>query len=160
MEGTFQDRSLIADFHLFLTDNALLLADHIGMHFSLEVRPPFLHQRFVDFAFTIPFQYKLRNRTGKYIMRQAYQDCLPDRVISQKKVGVVSPLGSLFRGPLRDYVLDTLTSDDIRSIAFINYQQVRHLITDHMDGKEDHGYILWCLIYLVRWDYLHRKIFK
>jgi len=157
VDGSFEDRALYADFRLFLEDNALLAADHLAMHFSLETRSPFLHQEFVEFAFQIPYQYKLKGGTTKYILRKAFAQSLPESTVKRKKLGVVAPLGQLFRYQLKEFVMDTLSGVNISSIPFLRPAAVEQVLGDHFSGRADNGYKIWCLIYLVTWDAQFRR---
>jgi len=154
VEGSFDDRALYGDFKLFLGDNALVAADHLAMHFSLETRPPFLHQEFVEFAMRIPFHFKLRGRETKHILRQAFADKLPPQTAKRQKQGVVAPMGELFRGPLKEYAGDTINSDVMSGLPFFRPGALGEVVDDHMAGRSDNGFKIWCLIYLAEW---HRQ---
>ena len=47
----------------------LLQGDHISMSQSIEVRYPFLNNELVNFCFSLPNNYIVRDNFGKYIMR-------------------------------------------------------------------------------------------
>ena len=104
--GSYDNRTLYDDFRSFLTDNALLIADHLSVHYFVEVKSIFLHQEFVKFAFRIQFRYKLKRRTTKHILRKAYEGRLPRNSLRRKKHRVVAPLNVLFQLPLRVHVTD------------------------------------------------------
>ena len=66
--------------------------DRNSMTFSIEARVPFLDADFASFAIGLPFSYKLRDGISKWIMREALQDVLPDRIVSRyDKMGFVTP---------------------------------------------------------------------
>lgn len=67
-------------------------ADRMGMHFSLELRVPFLDVDMIDLSMKIPPELKIREHNGakieKWILRMAFQDTdyLPDDILWRYKV--------------------------------------------------------------------------
>ena len=52
-----------------------------AMGVPVEIRCPFLDYRIVDFAFTLPLSYLIRDGWLKWILRQAVKDILPEEVV-------------------------------------------------------------------------------
>jgi asparagine synthase (glutamine-hydrolysing) len=148
-DASLQDQFLYADLQMFCIDNANMLLDSMSMAFSVEVRPPFLSKRFVEFAFRVPYQLKLRGSTTKYALRAAYSKRLPDYVTKLKKSGLVSPLAQLIRGPLRS--LTETTFDEARHHESLNHSAIDELLREHLSGRKDHGYPLWVILNYLRW---------
>ncbi|VBB43828.1 Asparagine synthetase [uncultured Desulfatiglans sp.] len=67
-------------------------ADRMGMHFSLELRVPFLDVEMIDLSMKIPPELKIREHNGakieKWILRKAFEDTdyLPDDILWRYKV--------------------------------------------------------------------------
>ncbi|MFA5367480.1 MAG: asparagine synthase-related protein [Dehalococcoidia bacterium] len=61
--------------------------DRLNAANSYESRTPFLDARVMDFSLKIPLQYKIHgnDQTGKWILRQAFEGCIPDHIIYQTK---------------------------------------------------------------------------
>ncbi|MDO8515435.1 MAG: asparagine synthase (glutamine-hydrolyzing), partial [bacterium] len=55
--------------------------DHNSMAFSIESRVPFLDYRLVEFVFSLPSEFKIRNGWNKWIMREALKDILPEKIV-------------------------------------------------------------------------------
>ncbi|MDP9314409.1 MAG: asparagine synthase (glutamine-hydrolyzing) [Chloroflexota bacterium] len=72
--------------------------DRLNMHFSIESRSPFLDYRVVDFAFSLPDSFKIRQMDDsrvltKYILRKAFEDIVPKTIVYREdKVGFPSPV--------------------------------------------------------------------
>jgi asparagine synthase (glutamine-hydrolysing) len=68
-------------------NTALQRLDRLNAANSYESRTPFLDARVMDFSLKIPLQYKIHGeeRTGKWIVRQAFEGCLPEHIIYQTK---------------------------------------------------------------------------
>lgn len=59
--------------------------DRMSMAHSLEVRVPFADYRLVEYAFNIPYHFKLLNGREKGLLRESLKGILPDSVIERKK---------------------------------------------------------------------------
>jgi len=92
------------------------LGDRVEMAHSIEGRVPFLDHKLVEFAFALPVSLKLRNGSGKYILRQAVLNRLQagSRV---KKRPFLAPstqtLGLGKRGETMDHYLERKTVKDV-----------------------------------------------
>lgn len=135
----------------YLPDDILAKCDRMSMAHSLEVRPPFLDHRIVEFAASLPDNFKLRGRTLKYILRELMRDKLPRQVIRRKKEGFDIPVHDWFRGPLRALLLDTLSEEAIRRHGLFRPGKVRALVEAHLARRANLGYHLWGLLILHLW---------
>ncbi|MBM3990195.1 MAG: asparagine synthase (glutamine-hydrolyzing) [Planctomycetes bacterium] len=86
----------------FMPGAILQKVDRMSMAASLEVRPPLLDRRIVEFAARVPLELKIRGRTGKYLLRQAGRDLLPKAVYSHRKQGFALPLQRWFNAEFWD----------------------------------------------------------
>jgi len=66
--------------------------DKMSMAASLEARTPFLDQKVVEWASTLPINFKLKGNTEKYILRMAMKDVLPPQILKRKKKGFGTPV--------------------------------------------------------------------
>jgi len=68
-------------------NTALQRLDRLNAANSYESRTPFLDAKVMDFSLKIPMQYKIHGeeQTGKWIVRQAFEGCLPEHIIYQTK---------------------------------------------------------------------------
>ena len=68
-------------------NTALQRLDRLNAACSYESRTPFLDAKVMDFSLKIPLQHKIHGeeQTGKWIVRQAFEGCLPDHIIYQTK---------------------------------------------------------------------------
>ncbi len=68
-------------------NTALQRLDRLNAANAYESRTPFLDAKVMDFSLKIPIQYKIHGeeQTGKWILRQAFEGCLPDHIIYQTK---------------------------------------------------------------------------
>ncbi len=148
-EFSFSAQSLYADFFLFCNENANMMVDNLSMAFSLEVRPPFLTKRFVEFAFNIPYNIKLKGNITKYCLRKAYSKNLSKRIVNSKKSGLVSPVSQLIRGPLKDMIYDTFAGAS--KYGYLNKPYIDRLLSDHMSGRKNYAFHIYLLFTFMRW---------
>ena len=68
-------------------NTALQRLDRLAAANSIETRTPFLDAKVVDFCLKIPIDCKIHGpeQVGKWILRQAFEGCLPDHIIYQPK---------------------------------------------------------------------------
>jgi asparagine synthase (glutamine-hydrolysing) len=144
-------RFLEFDQQYYLADDILYKVDRISMAHSLEVRPPFLDDRIVDFANRLPDDFKLHGSESKYILRRLMQDKLPHSVLHRPKIGFDIPIHEWFRGVLRPLLLSTLTEDAVEASGLFHWPYVRRLLDDHLERRANLGYHLWGLLVLLIW---------
>jgi len=68
-------------------NTALQRLDRLVAANSIETRTPFLDARVMDFCLKIPLECKIHGeeQTGKWVLRQAFEDSLPEHIIYQTK---------------------------------------------------------------------------
>jgi len=150
-EGGGLQRYLDFDQRYYLPDDILYKVDRISMAHSLEVRPPFLDQRIVDFAAGLPERLKLRGSTSKYVLRRLMMDKLPRAVLQRPKIGFDVPIHEWLRGALRPLLLDTLSQEAVLASGLFHWPAVKLLVNAHLERKANHGYHLWGLMVLLIW---------
>jgi len=102
--------------------------DRMMMGNSVEGRFPFLDHRIVEFASTIPPQYKLNVLNEKYILKEAYKDVLPDSIIKRDKQPYRAPIHQCF---LQNDGLDTdgvLSKSKLDEFGYFNSKLVNKLL--------------------------------
>jgi asparagine synthase (glutamine-hydrolysing) len=144
-------RMLYFDTKTWLVDDLLIKADRMSMAASLELRVPFLDYRLVEFAATIPARYKIRNGSGKHLLKKMMEPILPREIISRKKMGFPTPLKIMFQGELYSYACDLLLSSTAHTASYFSRTRVEELIYEHKAGKVDHHRLLWQLVVLEQW---------
>lgn len=75
-----------------LPNNMLVKVDRMSMANSLEVRAPFLDFSLFKASAELPDEFLIRNGIGKYVIREAMKDELPDEVFNHPKQGFNLPL--------------------------------------------------------------------
>src|SRR5450432_1138250 len=144
-------RYLTVDQSYYLPDDILYKTDRMSMAHSLEVRPPFLDHRIVEFAASLPQRHKIHGTKQKHVLRELMRGKLPEMVLTRKKTGFDIPTHDWFRGTLRGLLMDTLTPDAIAATGIFDARAIQALIRDHMERRTNAGYHLWGLLTLFLW---------
>ena len=68
-------------------NTALQRLDRLNAANSMESRTPFLDTKVMDFCMKIPLEHKIHGaeQSGKWVLRQAFEGCLPEHIIYQTK---------------------------------------------------------------------------
>ena len=127
----------------FLADDILAKVDRMSMAHSLEVRPPFLDHRIIEFANSLPAEMQVNGSRQKVILKELMRDKLPPSILSRKKVGFDIPAHEWLRGPLRSLMLDTLLAGCSEHADLFQSQAIQELIARHLERRENVGYHLW-----------------
>lgn len=144
-------RVLYINYTTYLPNDLLVKMDRCTMANSLEARSPFLDTALVEYVATLPDELKLRGGQTKVILKEAFLDLLPPEISTRGKMGFGVPLGTWFRGPLREYLLDHLLDPSARYRTYLSSSFVRSVVDRHMAGQSDASLKLWTLLCFERW---------
>ena len=146
-ERDFATQMMLVDTLTYLPGDILTKVDRASMSVSLETRVPLLDHPLVEFAMSLPSRLKIRQRGGKWILRQAISGLVPRVVLERPKHGFSMPIGRWMRGSLRHRV-DSLLRDAAPVKEFVDGTALRRIITEHRVGRRDHSPLLWRLLML------------
>jgi asparagine synthase (glutamine-hydrolysing) len=144
-------RFLWFDQKYFLPDDILNKSDRMSMAHSLEVRPPFLDHRIVEFAASLPAALKIRGSEQKVILKELMRGKLPASVLRRKKVGFDIPAHDWLRGPLRSLMSDVLLDGASNYASLFRRDVIETYIRQHLERQVNVGYHLWGLMVLFLW---------
>jgi asparagine synthase (glutamine-hydrolysing) len=139
------------DQRTYLTDDILMKVDRMSMAHAVEVRPPFLDHRIVEFAAGLPSSFKLRGSQQKVILKQLMAKKLPQSILTRAKTGFDIPVHDWFRGPLRSLLLETLAEGVATHGDLFRKDAIDDLVRKHLERKQNLGYNLWGLMILFLW---------
>jgi asparagine synthase (glutamine-hydrolysing) len=139
------------DAETYLPEDVLTKVDRMSMAHSIESRVPLLDNEVIDFAATLPASVKIRNGRRKHVLKEVAAALLPPAILDRRKQGFGVPLGTWFRGNLRELFADTLLSPSSLQRGYFTPAFVRHIVEDHLAGRRDHTLRLWQLVVFERW---------
>ena len=120
---------------------------------SLEVRVPFLDHKIVDFAFSLPADYKIDSKSRKKIIRDTFKDLLPPELLSKKKQGFEVPMLKWFKTDLKSMITNELLEDKfIDEQGIFNLDEIKKLKAQLFSSSpNDAVEKVWALIVFQYW---------
>jgi asparagine synthase (glutamine-hydrolysing) len=148
--STLLDRLLYADIKTYLVE-LLMKQDQMSMATSIESRVPFLDHKLVEYAATLPDEWKLHGWTTKRVLREAMKGLLPESILNRPKMGFPVPFSGWTRGAWNTVARDVLMDRRSRERGLLDPTAVDRLLKDHAAGRTDGGDRLWTLLNLELW---------
>jgi asparagine synthase (glutamine-hydrolysing) len=145
------DAMMHVDIQTYLPGDILVKVDIATMAHGLEGRSPFLDHELMEFAASLPVDYKLRGGEKKHLLRRAARSLVPGALLDRPKKGFSVPLARWFRGELRDLAFDVLLSHRTAQRGIVSPARVERLLRDHCEGRYDWHVPIWTLLMLELW---------
>jgi asparagine synthase (glutamine-hydrolysing) len=145
------NRYVLLDQYNYLPDDILYKSDRMSMAHSLELRPPFLDHRLVEFAARLPEYFKVKGSTLKFVLRDLMRDKLPSSVLTRPKEGFDIPAHRWFRGVLQPLLADTVTGPAVAATGLFRWPAVWRVMDEHISRRGNYGYHLWGLLTFFLW---------
>ncbi len=121
---------------------------------SKEIRTPFLTERLMTCAMSIPTELKIKDGMPKYILREVAKDWLPSYVWNREKETFVPPVLTWMQAEWKEFLLDTFSMDKLMSDSVLNPAGVYYLLKRFYENpvKEfQAGQILYNLLMFQLW---------
>lgn len=148
--GTLE-RMVHTDLQTYLVE-LLMKQDQMSMAASVESRVPFLDHQFVEYAATMPGEYKLRGWKTKAVLREALRELVPRAILTRPKMGFPTPIGRWLRGSFHSLLQEFVLGPRSLERSLFDPVFVRRLVTEHSNGTKDHSDRLWLLMNLELWQ--------
>jgi asparagine synthase (glutamine-hydrolysing) len=145
------ENMMLADSYSYLPDDVLVKVDRAAMAVSLETRVPMLDHRVIEFAWQLPFKYKVNGDNGKLLLKSILHKYVPQELVERPKTGFGVPVDSWLRGPLKDWAENLLSEHRIQQQGLFNTVRIRKYWLEHLSGKKNWQYILWNILMFQAW---------
>ncbi len=145
------DAMLYIDTKTWLPDELLIKADKMTMANSVELRVPLLDHKVLEFAASLPPNFKLKGFTGKYILRKALAQKIPKEIRNRKKIGFPVPYESWLRNDLKDVVWAVLTDRKTINRGYFSKDAIEGLLRANLNGA-NYSKEIFSLLSLELWQ--------
>lgn len=139
------------DTRQLLPGNNLVKPDKMAMANSLETRSPLLDYRLFELTQSLPGKYKLDEDETKYIIKKFALKYLPYDIVYRQKQMFTVPIGEWFKTNLKDYVVDIINSDSLKSRGIFNHNYLIEMLEEHISNKKDYTRELRAIVNLELW---------
>jgi asparagine synthase (glutamine-hydrolysing) len=149
---------LFVDSMNYMPDDVLTKVDKTSMLHSLEVRVPLLDHHVLEFVARIPFELKLRQGVGKWILREAVRDLLPPETLAREKQGFAVPIDRWFGGSFGSLAREVLEDRRARERGWLEPRAVSRVLAGGGLREERRARQVFALVMLELWaqTYLDR----
>lgn len=151
LDESFVEQMMYYDLVNYLPEDLLTKVDRASMAVSLEVRVPVIDHRVVEFAWSLPLEYKLRNGVTKWVLREVLAKYVPRELFERPKMGFGIPVESWLREDLRDWAEDLLDEGRLRDDGIFACGTVRSVWDEHLSGRMDWHFHLWFILMFQAW---------
>lgn len=139
-------RAQYADLMTWLPGRMLTKIDRTSMAHSLEVRPPLLDYKFVEWANALPSEFKLKGVAGKRVLKKALEPRLGKEFLSRKKQGFDAPIAAWMRRNDHNPAHRLNGSRLWRESGLFNEAAVDRMARAHQRGATSCAQELWTVI--------------
>jgi asparagine synthase (glutamine-hydrolysing) len=144
-------REQFVELNTVLPDSVLMKVDKMSMSCGLEVRPPFLDHRVVEFCYSLPTNLKLRGLTTKWLLKKVMRDRLPAGIATRAKQGFSIPMKNWIRGELLQLTRDEVFSSRLVAEHF-RMDTLERCWDEHQQRQHNHSHLFWGLLNLSLWE--------
>lgn len=147
----FEHSMMFLDTQTYLPGDILTKVDRASMGVSLETRLPFLDRSVVEFAWSLPINFKIKESQGKHILRSILSRHVPKELWDRPKKGFSVPLDTWLRGPLKEWASSLLDTKKIYEQGYFNHNEVSRKWEEHQSGKHNWQDLIWNILMFQLW---------
>jgi asparagine synthase (glutamine-hydrolysing) len=152
------------DINTYLHGDILTKVDIASMAHGLEVRPPIIDLKVMEFASKLPIHLRqLQNQngssTGKFILKKLLLKDFDESFVNRKKQGFSIPRELWFMSGTqsRNLVKDLLLQSSARVNEFFKPSSIEYYFKNH-SSKKNYSSLLWLLVVLEIWLQQNKEV--
>lgn len=148
----YQQNIMLLDLQMYHPDDILVKVDRAAMAYSLETRIPLLDANVIEFAWTLPFNYKKSGGITKRVLRNILYEYIPRELVERPKTGFTIPINEwLSKGKIKQWADELIFGKDLDKVdGLIDLSKIRRLWIHHStDGAWTET--MWRVLMFTEW---------
>lgn len=142
---------MLMDMLMYHPDDILVKVDRAAMAVSLETRVPMLDKDVVEFAWTLPIQYKKEGNVGKKVLREVLYRHVPKEMLERPKKGFSIPIDKwLKQTQLRAWAESLIDRKVLKEQGILNPDVVWKMWTDFIE-RDEWRIQIWYILMFQSW---------
>lgn len=149
---------MLMDMEVYHPDDILVKVDRTAMAVSLETRVPMLDKDVVEFAWTIPMEYKKQGEEGKLVLKDVLYRYVPKEMMDRPKKGFSIPIMKWLKEPeLRAWAESLIDRKTLEQQGILNPDAVWRIWKDYVE-KDNWRIQIWYILMFQSWmcDIYHK----
>jgi asparagine synthase (glutamine-hydrolysing) len=143
------DRMLWIDNRTYLPGDLLVKMDIASMHCGLEARSPLLDHKVIEYCARLPVHLKVKNGTGKYLLKKLGSRYLPPDLLYRRKMGFGIPLSEWLRGRLQPVVREVLFNSKL--MEPLDASVIGKIVSEFYETGTENSSLIWVLFMFGLW---------
>ena len=142
---------MLMDLLMYHPDDILVKVDRAGMAVSLESRIPMLDKDVVEFAWTLPLEYKYQDGITKKVLRNVLYRYVPKELMDLPKRGFSIPITKWLREPkLRAWAETLIDRKTLEQQGILDPDVVWNIWNDYIENGQWRVQI-WYILMFQEW---------
>lgn len=148
-------RMQLSDYRGYLSEQLFMKVDKSTMIYNLESRAPYVDTDIINFALSLPEEYKVRWLQGKYLLKLVSSAYFPPWFVWRPKHGFSVPLRDWFCLELKEYAQASI--EDVQTFApSVDIRYYETVVANHLARREDNADKIWNMMVLTAWLKNHK----
>lgn len=125
---------MLMNMKMYHPDDILVKVDRAAMAVSLETRVPMLDRDVIEFAWSLPIEYKYSDGVTKRVLRDILYRYVPKEIMERPKTGFSIPIHRWLKEKgLRDWAEGLLNPEKIKAQGILDEKIVSRMWEDYME---------------------------
>jgi len=122
---------MLMDLSMYTPDDIMVKVDRASMAVTLESRAPMFDKDVIEFAFSLPIEYKRNKKMGKLVLRDVLYRYVPKELMERPKQGFSIPINKWLKEPdLRSWAEQLIERDTLVRQGILNPDIVHQIWDD------------------------------
>lgn len=142
---------MLMDMEVYHPDDILVKVDRTAMAVSLETRVPMLDKDVVEFAWTVPMEYKKQGEEGKLVLKDVLYRYVPKEMMDRPKKGFSIPIMKWLKEPeLRAWAESLIDRKTLEQQGVLNPDVVWRIWKDYVEN-DNWRIQIWYILMFQSW---------